>query len=138
MTRHRLFVSLLITVVSAPASLADGLWTELYRGLDILATPSGSPIFPTGDGTRVNGQRSGRLRHVQNVPGDGWTLEFDRSFGNDSRGRPEILDLGAFEIEMAGAIQTTAGFTSRGFLIGDLNSNINNRRTLSSNRVAVP
>lgn len=126
MTRNRLFVGLLTAVVAASPSLADGLWNDLYRGLDFLATPSGSPILSTADGTRINGQRSGRLRFVPDVPGNGYTLEFDRSFGNDSRGRPEILNLGALELQLSGAMQTTAGFTSRGFLIGNLNSNINN------------
>lgn len=105
-----------------PAVLADGLWSDFYRGLDFIATPSGGPLLNAGDGSRVNGQRLGRLRIVPNQPGRGWDLELDRSFGPDSRGRPETLDLGPLELTLDGDTQTTAGFTRRGFLIGNINS----------------
>jgi hypothetical protein len=108
-----------------PAVLADGLWSDFYRGLEVLSTPSGGPLQPLGDGSRVNGQRLGRLRIVPNQPGRGWDLELDRSFGTDSRGRPETLDLGPLELTLDGQTQTTAGFTRRGFLTGNLNSVVN-------------
>ncbi len=105
-----------------PAVVADGLWSDFYRGLEFFATPSGGPLLSAGDGSRVNGQRLGRLRIVPNQPGRGWDLELDRSFGPDSRGRPETLDLGPLELTLDGDTQTTAGFTRRGFLTGNINS----------------
>ena len=126
MTRNRLFIAVLSAVVLASPVYADGLWVDLFRGLDLYATPSGTPILPTADGTRINGQRSGRLRVVPNVPGDGWDLELDRTFGNDSRGRPEVIDLGLMELQLSGTTQMTAGLTRRGMLIGNLNASANN------------
>ena len=49
-------------VVSLAASAQAGLYQDIYRGLDTLATPLGSVLATTADGTRVNGARSGRLR----------------------------------------------------------------------------
>ncbi len=99
---------------AAPA----GLWEDIYRGLDLLATPSGGPLSSTGDGTRFNGQRSGRLRIVPDAVGRGYSLELDRTFGLDSSARPEVLDLGEFEVQLAGPTQATFGYTNRGYLIG--------------------
>jgi len=89
-----------------------GLWQNIYRGLDLVATPTGSPVVTTGDGTRVNGARSGRLRIVPNgVFGKGYRLEFDRTFGADSRGRPEVFRLGVFgDVTLQGGTQVTAGY----------------------------
>jgi hypothetical protein len=109
-------------VFAAPA----GIWTDFYRGMDYLATPSGGPLTRTFDGLRFNGARQGRLRYVPNAAGQGWDLEFDRQFGTDSRGRPEVLDLGAFEVELSGATQATLGYTKRGMFIGTADWSINN------------
>lgn len=125
-TRNRLFIVVISAAALASPIYADGLWADLFRGLDLYATPSGSPILSGGDGTRVNGQRLGRLRIVPNAPGDGWDLELDRSFGVDSRGRPEVLDLGLMELQLTGATQMTAGFTRRGMMVGNLNVTANN------------
>lgn len=121
-------VALLVVVTVGLSAAQAGLYEQIYRGLDILATPSGSPVFTSSDGTRVNGARTGRMRILPDEIGRGYSLEFDRSFGVDSRGRPEVLDLGAFELELSGATQATFGYTKRGFLIGNADiaaSNIN-------------
>lgn len=117
MIRQRLTVlaaSCLALAASAP--VLAGLWEDLYRGLGIAATPTG---------TR-DGQRFGRLAVVPNRLGKGWDIEFDRSFGADGRGRPEVYDLGAAELELSGAVQSTLGFTRRLFMIGNADTNINN------------
>ncbi len=89
---------------------------DAFRGLDLLATPSGGPLLNTGDGTRVNGARSGRVRVVPNGPfSNGYRLEFDRGFGPDSRGRPEVFRLpGLGELSLAGNVQITAGYDDLG------------------------
>jgi len=118
-------------VLAAAATLAlpaqAGLFRDIYYALDLLATPSGFPISTSADGTRTNGQRAGRLRIVPDVVGRGYTLEFDRTFGRDSRGRPEILDLGAFEVQLSGPTQATLGYTRRGGLLtGNADIQMNN------------
>lgn len=125
MLRTRL-LSLTLFAGLGGSTAFGGLFEDIYRGMDILSTPSGGPLLQTGDGTRVNGQRSGRLRIVPEQFGKGYTLEFDRSFGPDSRGRPEVLDLGAVELELAGATQATMGYTRRGFLVGNADVTMNN------------
>jgi hypothetical protein len=107
-----------------------GVWQDAFRGLDLLATPTGSPVFSTGDGTRVNGARSGRVRIVPNgVFGGGYRLEYDRSFGLDSRGRPETLRFGGLgELTLSGNTQFTAGYENlaKKFKTGFADLNINN------------
>ena len=98
---------------------------DLYYGLQLLGRPSGSPLTPGPAGGLQLGNRFGRVRIVPNAPGDGHRLEFDRAFGNDPLGRPEILDLGSFELQLAGQIQMTAGYTNTDFLTGNFNSAIN-------------
>ncbi len=127
MSRRLVAVSL-VAILCAPP-LHAGFFERIYRGLDVLATPSGSPIFPSGVGGASNGNRFGRLRIVPDRAGRGYTLEFNRTFGTDALGRPEVLDLGAYELELSGAINSTMGFTrrsfgadglaERGFLIGN-------------------
>jgi len=110
--------------LAAPASA--GLWQDIYRGLDIIATPVGSPVQTTGNGTRVNGARSGRLRIVPNEAGRGHRLELDATFGVDSAGRPEIINFGGVELELSGAIQATAGYETYGYKTGQMNFTANN------------
>lgn len=120
-------VTALLTAIGlAAVDARAGLFEDIYRGLDVLATPSGFPVFPSPDGGFVNGQRSGRLRIVPDRAGRGYALEFDRSFGADTRGRPEVLDLGGYELQLNGAMQATAGFTRRGFLVGNYDFAANN------------
>ncbi|MBK8916164.1 MAG: PEP-CTERM sorting domain-containing protein [Phycisphaerales bacterium] len=100
-------------VLTAPASA--GLYDNIYRGLDLLATPSGGFMTTTADGTRINGARLGRMRLEHNRAGRGYDLQFDRTFGVDARGRPEVLDLGPYELELSGQTQATLGYTRGGF-----------------------
>jgi hypothetical protein len=116
---------IVVAMLTVPLAQA-GLYEDLFQGLDLLATPSGSPIIGTADGTRVNGNRSGRLRIVPDRVGRGHTLEFDRTFGADSRGRPEILDLGLIQLQLNGATSVTLGYTGRGFFIGNADIFANN------------
>lgn len=104
---------------TTPAS--GGLFEDVFQGLDLYSTPTG-----TSGGGRANGARFGRLRIVPNQFGQGHRLELDRTFGNDSFGRPELYDLGAFELQLSGATQATFGYTSNGFLIGNGDIRANN------------
>jgi len=111
-------IGLLVALVGSTVGTAEaGLWRDIYTGLEYFATPSGYPLFDSGDGTLVNGNRAGRLRIMPDRVGRGYTLELDRTFGTDSRGRAEVLDLGIYELELGGSTQATLGYTSRGMLI---------------------
>jgi hypothetical protein len=112
-------------VVSDVPRARAGLFEELYRGLDLLATPLGFPVQAVPGGGLRNGNRFGRLRIVPNEAGQGYRMEFDRTFGIDQNGRPEILDVGVGELELAGTVQGTMDYTNRGLLIasGSLISN---------------
>ncbi len=122
MKRSTLVSLVLLAAFGTSDAWAD-FWQSVWRGLDYAVTPTGSPVFTTGDGTRVNGARTGRLRIVPTgVVGSGYRLEFDRSFGRDSRGRPEVLRFGpGAELSLSGVTQMTAGYTEyRGFRAGTL------------------
>jgi hypothetical protein len=108
----RWVASLILACVLAIPTADAGIWRDIFQGIDFAATPSGTPLSLTADGTRVNGARSGRVRVVPSgVLGDGYRLEFDRSFGVDSRGRAEVLNFGGLgEVELNGAVQWTAGY----------------------------
>ena len=104
-------------VVATGAVPADaGIWQDVFQGLDYLATPTGYPVTTNVDGTRVNGARSGRVRIVPNgVVGNGYRIEFDRTFGGDSRGRSEVFRFGALgDLTLSGATQFTAGYDAVG------------------------
>ncbi|MBU0616586.1 MAG: hypothetical protein KKI02_02600 [Planctomycetes bacterium] len=105
-------LALAALLCSAPA--LGGLYEDLYRGLGYLATPSGSPIFPAAGGGMSNGSRYGRLRIVPNEFGEGHRLEFDRNFGADGRGRPEVFDIGNLELQLTGSTASTIQYTGRG------------------------
>jgi hypothetical protein len=107
------------------ASAHAGIFQDVFRGLQIVSTPSGSPVLPQVDGSRVNGQRVGRVRIVPETLGQGYSVEFNRNFGLDTTGRPETFDLGPVDLELNGATAMTAGFTRRGFLIGTMNFSAN-------------
>lgn len=111
---RRAAISVLVFAFAGVWTADASAWNTVWRGLDILATPTGSPLITTGDGTRVNGARSGRLRIVPDgVVGKGYRIEYDRSYGADSRGRPETFRFGGLgEMTLSGATQMTAGFTS--------------------------
>ncbi len=114
MKRHCL--ALLVIVMGIGVMMADaGPWQTVWRGLDVLATPLGGPVLTTADGTRVNGARSGRLRIVPSGIGGGYQLELDRTFGADSRGRPESLRInGLADITLEGTTQLTLGYNGKG------------------------
>lgn len=123
---RRVLTVAIVASLAAPAFA--GLWQDIYRGLDIIATPVGSPVQVSGNGTRVNGARSGRLRIVPNEAGRGHRLELDATFGVDSAGRPEIINFGGVELELSGAIQATAGYETYGYKTGQMNFTANNLR----------
>lgn len=114
----------------ATCSASAGVWENFYRGLDILSTPSGNPVVQANDGTRINGARSGRVRIVPNgVVGKGYRVEFDRSFGVDTTGRPEVFRFaGLGQITLNGSTQVTAGYTRpvKGLYFGDSSFAVNN------------
>lgn len=121
-----------VLVGVGPLTAHAGIWEAVFQGLDYAATPSGSPLQTTGDGTRVNGARQGRLRIVPNGlldGGRGYRLEFDRVFGVDARGRPETLSLaGVADLTLNGGVQVTAGFSTprEPLYFGNFDFNINN------------
>jgi hypothetical protein len=111
----RFRISLLVSATLLYSSPAlGGLYEDLYRGLGYLATPSGSPISAVAGGGMSNGNRYGRLRVVPNEFGEGYRLEFDRTFGVDGRGRPETFDIGNLELTLSGSTQATMSYTGRG------------------------
>lgn len=111
----RCLVVLAIVLAFGGAVAHADLLQNVWRGLDLLATPSGSPLSTLADGTRINGARSGRLRIVPNGIGAGYQLEFDRTFGVDSRGRPETIRLGGLaELTLDGTTQLTLGYNGKG------------------------
>jgi hypothetical protein len=111
MTRGGLLALVVLTVGLGTGTAQGNLWENIYYGLDVLATPLGGPLTGTGDGTRVNGSRSGRLRIVPSGLGGGYQLELDRTFGADSRGRYETLHLGGLgDVTLDGGIQATLGY----------------------------
>lgn len=98
------------------ASAAAGIYSDIYSGLEILATPSGYPLLQSSDGTYFNGNRSGRLRIMPSGLGGGYELQFDRTFGSDSSGRTEVMRLmGIGEVALQGATQFTAGYNGEKF-----------------------
>ncbi len=117
MRTHSCIIAAVVAAAALGASGANAdFLQDAFRGLDLLATPSGSPLSTTSDGTRVNGARSGRVRVVPNGPfSNGYRLEFDRGFGSDSRGRPEVFRLpGLGELTLSGNVQLTAGYDDLG------------------------
>jgi hypothetical protein len=107
---------LLLFVGFVCTSAQAGIYEQLFRGLQVAATPSGFPLFSNGIGGRVNGARSGRVRIVPSGVGPGYQLELDRSFGVDSTGRPEIFYLGGMgQLQLNGGLQWTAGYNGEKF-----------------------
>lgn len=115
MKRYAVVVSVLLVALAGDPGQA-GVFDDVWRALDLAATPSGFPIFTTGDGTRVNGGRSGRLRIVPSGLGPGYELQFDRTFGGDSRGRPEVMNFGGLgDLFLSGGTQMTLGYSGDDF-----------------------
>jgi len=114
-------LSLVLAALLSSASASGGLFEDLYTGLNVYGTPTGF-----AGGGRVNGNRMGRVRIVPNRLGRGYRLEIDRSFGNDGFGRPEVFDLGNYELQLVGSTQATFGYTSRGILTGNADIFANN------------
>lgn len=115
-----------VLMMAAVPLAAAGLYEDIFHGLDYVVTPLGSPTFASGDGGAQNGARSGRLRIVPNRLGQGYRLEMDRSFGVDTLGRPEVYDVGPYELQLSGSMQATAGFTTRFMLIGNTDVSFSN------------
>lgn len=125
MFRKQLLVRLASLGALSLVARAD-VWSDFYQGLQYAATPTGGPLVSSSDGTRINGQRNGRVRIVPNQLGKGWSVQFDRGFGLDSRGRPEIFNAGPASLQLAGSVQSTLGYTARGFMIGNADTTISN------------
>lgn len=119
MNRSRTIGVVVVLALAAVPVGADGLFRDIFHGLDLAVTPSGSPVTTLANGLRVNGARTGRVRVVPNRLGDGYRLELDRTFGADDTGRPEIFDAGPYELQLDGSIQSTLGFTRRNFFGND-------------------
>lgn len=109
----RWFISLMLFTALCVAPVQSGFYEDLYRGLGYFATPTGSPVTGATGGGLSNGSRFGRLRIVPNDFGNGYRLELDRTFGSDTRGRPETFDLGPLELTLNGSMQSTVQYTSR-------------------------
>jgi hypothetical protein len=125
--RGRLRVFAVACVIASTVAAPADQWQEVFRGLQLFATPSGFPLFSTGDGTRVNGARSGRLRIMPRGFGRGYQLELDRTFGVDTQGRPEEFHFGGgATLTLSGAVEATAGFSGKEFRVVDGDITINN------------
>lgn len=110
----RAYVTCIAVMMATTLPAHAGLFEDLYRGATVLARPSGSPLGGTVGGGLSNGQRFGRVRIVPNEFGQGWRFEFNRAFGSDSFGRPEIFDFGNYELELTGNLAATGQVTTRG------------------------
>ena len=121
-----------LAVLVSATSASAGIWENFYQGVQYAATPIGGPLSFTSDGTRINGARSGRVRIVPDMLSNGHRLEFDRTFGVDSRGRAEVFDLGPYELELQGSTQATLSYGRRGFLTGSAEFFANNLNYRSS------
>lgn len=119
------FAAALVLVLSASAAQAQ-FFQDLYQGFQYAGTPTGGPTFTSAGGGRANGQRFGRTRIVPNKLGKGYRFEFDRNFGADQLGRPEIFNLGNLELQLSGATSMTAEATKRGIPTGKFDFNITN------------
>lgn len=124
MNARRLALIAVSVTLAAPSAQA-GFFESLYGAFYVASTPSGGPVGFTSSGARVNGSRLGRVRVVPNRLGDGWRFEFDRAFGPDQFGRPEVFDLGNLELQLQGSTATTAEFTTRGIPQVEFQSSIN-------------
>lgn len=124
MSRHLCSVLIGIVVLGLSPVVQADLPRDIFRSLELFATPSGNFVQTFTGGLRVNGQRLGQTRIEPNVLGDGWEIIVDRTFGPDSAGRPETFDLGPIDLTLQGATSTTANYTTRGFLQANLNSQI--------------
>ncbi len=120
MSRVR-FVSLLLGTTLLSVTAWGGIFEDLYTGLNLYGTPTGF-----SGGAQTNGGRLGRVRVVPNRLGRGYRVEVDRTFGNDAFGRPEVYDLGNYELQLSGSTQATFGYTSRGILTGNADILANN------------
>jgi hypothetical protein len=116
----RLVISAALILASAPAARAQ-FFEDLFRGFQLAGTPTGS-----SSALQQNGSRIGRTRVVPNRLGNGWRFEFDRNFGPDQLGRPEVYNLGNLELELSGQTNATAEITRRGIPTGTLDFNISN------------
>ncbi len=123
--QHRIVTLAVVAALAVPTSQAQ-FFQDVFRGFQVAATPSGGPLGTGAGGTRATGSRIGRTRIVPNQFGQGYRLEFDRSFGPDVLGRPEIFDFGNLELQLAGATSMTAGYTTRGIPTADVIFNVAN------------
>ncbi len=136
MFRH--VIGLVLVGICGVGSVQAGVFQDIFRGLDLLATPSGSTVATTSDGTRVNGARVGRLRVERTGLGRGWELQFDRSFGVDSSGRSETLNLGGIgDISLQGSTQATLGYSGKKFRSITASVNVDDLDYLFRSRVGV-
>jgi len=124
-----------LLVLTAPSF--GGFYEDFYRGMRLAATPSGSPVSAVGGGGMANGARFGRLRIVPNEFGDGHRLEFDRTFGTDSRGRQEVFDIGPLELTLSGATSSTVQYTRNLAPTLNIDAFTNNFAYLLSNKTGV-
>lgn len=115
-TRRTSLLATVALLCSTPAMA--GLFEDIYRGLGVYTTPIGSP--------RNSGNRYGRLRVVPNELGQGYRVEVDRGFGTDGYGRPEVYDLGNYELQLSGSTEATFAYTRRGILTGSADIFANN------------
>lgn len=122
---HRIMILALVTLLSVPTTQAQ-LFQDIFRGFQVAGTPSGGPLGTAAGGFQATGSRVGRTRIVPNNFGQGFRLEFDRSFGPDVVGRPEVFDFGNLELQLAGSASMTAGYTTRGIPAGDVIFNVAN------------
>lgn len=111
-----------LTLALGASAASAGLFEDLYRGLQLAATPSGYNLTTVGDGRFANGSRLGGTRIIPNEFGNGYRIDYVRNYGADSWGRPETLDLGPYALTLSGSTSGSIGYTKRGWYTvqGDL------------------
>ena len=105
MGRNRCIVfvmgALMVGVWSARAEAQ--FYSGLLRGFSRLSAP-----------TAPSGQRFGQFTLSEEPLMDGWRMDFNRSFGPDSVGRPNRLDLGPLDVSFnSGQVTTSAQYSKR-------------------------
>jgi hypothetical protein len=105
--RVRCFVGVVVTgllVVGIFASDARAqFYNSLFRGLSRLSAPAAPSAL-----------RFGQFRISQEPFSDGWRFDFSRSFGPDSFGRPNRIDLGPFDYTFnSGQVSWSGQFSKR-------------------------
>jgi len=102
-TRHTVrcaLVAAIAALLGAPEAARGDVGRRLFRGITYAFSPS--------IGTLQNGPQADqnifRQHFIRNIAGKGWGYEFTRTFGTDSFGNPQQIDIGPLNGSLAGVM----------------------------------